>query len=95
VTVTQAQGQALVAQANTTKTIFSVPTSWDYLIGTSMAAPHVTAAAALVLSAKSSLNSAQLTDILTSTATNLGPPTTFGSGLVNAKAAVQKALATP
>jgi subtilisin family serine protease len=95
VTVTQAQGQALVAQANTTKTIFSVPTSWDYLSGTSMAAPHVTAAAALVLSAKSSLNSAQLTDILTSTATNLGPPTTFGSGLVNAKAAVQKALATP
>jgi subtilisin family serine protease len=95
VTVTQAQGQTLVGQVNSTTTVFSVPTSWDYLSGTSMAAPHVTAAAALVLSAKPSLNSAQLTDILTSTATNLGSPTTFGSGIVNAKAAVEKALATP
>jgi serine protease len=58
----------------------------------------VTAAAALVLSANPRLTSSQLTNILTSTATNLGSPnydTTFGNGLVNAQAAVQKALATP
>ena len=63
-----------------------------------MAAPHVTAAAALVLSANPGLDSAQLTDVLTSTATDVGIPnydTTFGNGLVNAEAAVQKALATP
>jgi subtilisin family serine protease len=63
-----------------------------------MAAPHVTGAAALALSANPRLTSAQLTNVLTSTATDLGTPnydTTFGFGLVNAKAAVQKALATP
>lgn len=98
VTVTQAQGQTLVSQAGSTSTVWSVPTSWDYLSGTSMAAPHVTAAAALVLSANPRLTSSQLTNILTSTATNLGAPnydTTFGNGLVNADAAVRKALATP
>jgi subtilisin family serine protease len=98
VTVTQAQGTTLVGQAGTTTTVYSIPTSWDYFSGTSMAAPHVTAAAALVLSANPSLKSAQVASILTTTATNLGSPnydTTFGNGLVNAKAAVQKALATP
>jgi subtilisin family serine protease len=98
VTVTQSQGATLVSQAGSTTTVFSIPTSWDYFSGTSMAAPHVTAAAALVLSANPRLNSSQLTNILTSTASNLGSPnydTTFGNGLVNAKAAVQKALATP
>jgi subtilisin family serine protease len=98
VTVTQAQGATLVSQVGSTSTVWSVPTSWDYMSGTSMAAPHVTAAAALVLSANPRLTSSQLTNILTSTATNLGSPnydTTFGNGLVNAQAAVQKALATP
>ena len=98
VTVTQAQGQTLVGQAGSTSTVYSIATSWDYLSGTSMAAPHVTAAAALVLSANPTLSSAQLADVLTSTASDLGNPnydTTFGNGLVNAKAAVEKALATP
>jgi subtilisin family serine protease len=98
VTVTQAEGATLVGRAGSTSTVYSIPTSWDYMSGTSMAAPHVTAAAALVLSANPRLNSTQLTNILTSTATDLGTPnwdTTFGNGLVNAKAAVQKALATP
>jgi subtilisin family serine protease len=100
VTVPQARGATLVsqAQAGATTTVFSIPTSWDYFSGTSMAAPHVTAAAALVLSANPRLTSAQLTSVLTSTATDLGTKnydTTFGNGLVNAKAAVQKALATP
>jgi len=98
VTVTQADGATLVGRAGSTSTVYSIPTSWDYMSGTSMAAPHVTAAAALVLSANPRLTSAQLTSILTSTATDLGSPnwdTTFGNGLVNAKAAVQKALATP
>ncbi len=98
VTVTQAEGAALVGQAGSTTTVYSIPTSWDYFSGTSMAAPHVTAAAALVLSANPRLNSAQVSSILTSTATDLGIKnydTTFGNGLVNANAAVQKALATP
>jgi serine protease len=51
-----------------------------------------------VLSANPRLTSSQLASILTSTATDLGSPnydTTFGNGLVNADAAVRKALATP
>jgi subtilisin family serine protease len=98
VTVPQARGAELVKRAGSTTTVFSILTSWDYFSGTSMAAPHVTAAAALVLQANPRLTPAQLAGILTSTATNLGSPnydTTFGNGLVNAKAAVQKALATP
>jgi Subtilase family. len=98
VTVTQAQGATLVGQAGSTTTVFSIPTSWDYMSGTSMAAPHVTAAAALALSANPGLSSAQLTSVLTSTASDLGAPnydTTFGYGLVDARAAVQKSLATP
>jgi len=98
VTVTQAQGATLVGQAGSTTTVFSIPTSWDYMSGTSMAAPHVTAAAALALSANPGLSSAQLTSVLTSTASDLGAPnydTTFGYGLVDARAAVQESLATP
>jgi serine protease len=84
------------AHAGSTTTLFNIATSWDYFSGTSMAAPHVTAAAALVLQANPRLTSAQLAAVLTSTASDLGNQgydNTFGYGLVDAKAAVQKALA--
>jgi serine protease len=72
--------------------------SWNHFEGTSMATPHVSGVAALVLDAKPTLSAAQVESILKSTAQDLGPAgydTTFGYGLVNADAAVTRALATP
>ncbi|PTL76782.1 S8 family serine peptidase [Vitiosangium sp. GDMCC 1.1324] len=73
--------------------------------GTSMATPHVSAVAALVWSARPSLTNQQVRDILESTAKRLEdsniPGTdadrddVFGWGLVQAKAAVDKALSMP
>ena len=62
--------------------------------GTSAATPDAAAIAALMLQANPSLTSAQITSILTSTATSLGLPTAQqGAGLVSATAAVSAALA--
>lgn len=61
--------------------------------GTSMAAPHVTGIAALLLSLKPSLTLAELRAALTGTATDLGPrgpDPEYGAGLVNAAAACAK-----
>jgi len=64
--------------------------------GTSMAAPHVSGVAALMLSANPSLTSAELQSILETTALDLGVPgkdTFYGHGLVDAAAAVREAKA--
>lgn len=75
-------------------------TTWDfvnhlpdyaYYEGTSMATPHVTGVAALVLAANPSLTSAQLRARLENTAVDLGPPgpdDIYGFGLVDAYNAV-------
>lgn len=66
-----------------------------YLSGTSMATPHVTAACALVLSINPKLSADAVRALLQETARDLGvsgPDETFGSGLLNAGAACQKAL---
>jgi serine protease len=74
------------------------PTNFDsfsFYQGTSMAAPHVAGVAALLLAIDDSFTPAQLTAILTSTATDLGDAgqdNIFGHGLVNAFAAVQSAM---
>ncbi|MBK7914710.1 MAG: S8 family serine peptidase [Chloroflexi bacterium] len=65
--------------------------SYAYLNGTSMATPHTTGAAALLLSANPSLTRAQLTRILTETAVSVSPDAPnplSGWGLLNAYAAV-------
>lgn len=62
--------------------------------GTSMAAPHIAGAAALVLSCNPDLTGAQVRSLLTSTAIDLGPAgrdSHFGYGLVSATAAVEAA----
>ncbi len=70
---------------------FNPKANYDILSGTSMATPHVSGVAALIKSANLALTNAQIRDILTSSATDLGSAgwdKYFGYGLVNAKAAV-------
>ncbi|MDX9910573.1 MAG: S8 family serine peptidase [Phycisphaerales bacterium] len=63
--------------------------------GTSFAAPMVSATAALVWSANSSLSSSDVEAVLTANVVDLAPPgedTLYGSGRVNAAASVQAAI---
>ncbi|MFN9163527.1 MAG: S8 family serine peptidase [Alphaproteobacteria bacterium] len=65
--------------------------SYAQMSGTSMAAPHVSGVAALVIGAAPYLTNRQVVDILLRTATDLGARGTdavYGRGLVNAKAAL-------
>ena len=55
---------------------------YNSIAGTSMATPHVSAAAALLLSAGNCSDS-QVKTRLKATATNLGSVNQFGAGLVN------------
>lgn len=69
-------------------------TGYYFFSGTSMAAPHVAAVAALVKSANFSLTNAQIRNILESTAEDLGTSgwdQYFGHGLLDAYAAVDAA----
>ncbi|MFH7245090.1 MAG: S8 family serine peptidase [Spirulina sp.] len=64
--------------------------------GTSAAAPHVSGVASLVWSANPLLSAAQVHNIMQQTAVDLGFPgydLEYGAGLVNADAAVRRALA--
>ncbi len=77
----------------------SVKGSYAYMSGTSMAAPHVSGVAALVKSAKSSLDDKDIQKILEGTATpatdsiyTTSPNHGYGHGIVNAYAAVNRAL---
>ena len=64
---------------------------WAFYTGTSMAAPHVTGIAALVLAHNPGMTGAQLRARLTSTAVDMGPPgydTRYGYGRVDAYNAI-------
>ncbi len=61
--------------------------------GTSMAAPHVAAAAALLLSVQPSLSNSTVESILEGTARDIGlPATQAGAGLLDAEAAMRRVL---
>jgi serine protease len=95
VSVSQADGQTLVAQVGSSATLVNAPSSWDFFNGTSMAAPHVSGVAALVFGKNPNLTPLQVETILENNATDLGPAgydPTFGFGLVNAIGALN---ATP
>ncbi len=70
---------------------------WDYYFftGTSSAAPHVSGAAAILLAARPSLTPAEVRDVLSSTAVDLGPPgwdQLHGAGLLQIDTAVNTVL---
>jgi hypothetical protein len=65
--------------------------SYQLATGTSLAAAEVSGIAALLLERKPSLKPSDVHNILTRTATPLGPATDFGAGLVNAYRAVTAA----
>ena len=69
----------------------TIEPDYAFFDGTSMACPHVSAAVALMLSVNPDLTPAQVRQILTSTAEDLGSSgrdNVFGYGLVDAEAAV-------
>ena len=70
--------------------------SMQYFAGTSGSNPNLAGIASLLWSVNPNLSGAQVRQILTTTATDIGTPgrdTTFGAGLVNADAAVRRAWA--
>lgn len=69
-----------------------VGSSYAVLSGTSMASPHVSGTAALVLAANGSLSNVEVRQRLADTAYYLGTPIYYGHGLVDAAAAVGAAI---
>jgi serine protease len=96
VSMSQEDGQAIVAsQLGTSATVNTVPNNsgngYAYYDGTSMATPHVSGVAALVWSANPTWTNVQIRGALDATAQDLGTAgrdTSYGYGLVRAKAAL-------
>ncbi|MCB2179604.1 S8 family serine peptidase [bacterium] len=73
--------------------VFStVPGGYAWMGGTSMATPHVTAAAALIKDVNPDLNPNQVSAILTRTADKIGSRQLFGHGMLNVYEAVMEAM---
>ena len=71
---------------------------YGVMAGTSMSGPHVTGLAALMLSKDSTLTPQRIKEIMSSTATDLGPSgrdDKFGAGLINVQAALNAIGANP
>ncbi|MFC4425747.1 S8 family serine peptidase [Deinococcus navajonensis] len=84
--ILQADGEALLGKLPTTGTVAVTGADYESYNGTSMATPHVSAAAAVVWAAKPTLTNTGLLNLLTSTAQDLGTAgrdDNFGYGLVN------------
>lgn len=82
-----------VVDANPTcAATYSCPVGYGWKGGTSMATPHVSGAAALVMDANPGLTPNQVEAILMRTAEKIGSRQEFGHGMVNVYAAVMEAL---
>jgi subtilisin family serine protease len=90
VTASDTEGAALKTQLGLSTTVAVAPWNYAHLDGTSMATPHVSAVAALVWSRNLNCTAPQLRNSLNKSAKDLGAvgrDTSFGFGLVQAKAA--------
>ncbi len=88
--MTKADGQALLAQTNSSVTESYRADDYGSLSGTSMATPHVAGVVGLIWSLAPTLTGAQITTALLQTAKDLGTPgqdNVYGYGLVDASAA--------
>jgi serine protease len=97
VAISLADGDALVDRNGGTITVANVSDDYGYLSGTSMASPHVAAAAALVWSTSPASSAADVKSNLAATARDLGTSgfdTSFGFGLVNVYDAVKRLAPT-
>ncbi|HJQ41298.1 MAG TPA: S8 family serine peptidase [Thermoanaerobaculia bacterium] len=93
VAVSKEDGETLVARSANTVSIANTIDDYGYLSGTSMASPHVAAAAALVWSTSPSSKAADVKSSLAATARDLGTSgfdNVFGFGLVNVYEAVKR-----
>jgi len=96
VTVTQADGTAMLGQLGQTVALTLTPSSYAAFDGTSMATPHVSGVAALVWSYHPACTAEQVRVTLDKSALDLGAPRRddhFGFGLVQAKAAFDRIAA--
>ncbi len=90
--VNRVTGEALSRKVGTSIRVGLRGSDYTRRDGTSMAAPHVAAAAALLWSARPSLTPLQVRDLLERSAKDLGPPghdPAFGFGLVQTRAALE------
>jgi subtilisin family serine protease len=90
VAVNKATGEALAKKAGSTARVGLLGADYARRTGTSMATPHVVAAAALLWSARPGLTPLQVRELLERSAMDLGPPgrdPTFGFGLVQVRSA--------
>jgi len=95
ISLSQTDGEAIAAAHPATASAFNVVMAWNYDSGTSMATPHVTGLAALILGKNPRLTPDQVETIIERHTTDLGVPnydTKFGWGLINSNAAL---AATP
>jgi len=98
VMIEQNIGEALKASLSTGQIakakLETVATDYSNYDGTSMATPHVAGVVALMKSANKNLTPLQVRQMLKASATPLSPNTRneYGAGMVNAEAAVNKAL---
>lgn len=69
---------------------FKSPGNYTYLFfeGTSMATPHISGLAALLLSVKPDASPVEIENIMAQTARNLGPANEYGAGLIQAASAL-------
>jgi serine protease len=95
VSMSNADGETLRALGTPTVTYLHKIGDYDYKQGTSMATPHVSGVAALVMQANGTLTNVEVRELLNATATDLGDPgwdQYYGNGLVDAQAAIEEAI---
>lgn len=85
---TLSSGKAVLASVATEAS------NYDAYDGTSMATPHVSGVVALIKSANKTLTPAQVRDLVSRTAVNIGSADEYGSGLIDAEKAVMQARPT-